>query len=81
MYAIRSYYELGFALTAGAAMGIDLIEPPANYESEFAKLRDVMVEKVHRELGDKKYIGAEVVNEKDAPAEDQIENTFSYNFV
>lgn len=68
--------KLGFALTAGAAMGIDLIEPPANYESEFAKLRDVMVEKVHRELGDKKYIGAEVVNEKDAPAEDQIENTF-----
>ena len=53
--------KLGFVLTAPAALGIDLIEPPANYEAEFAKLRDTMVERIHREQGDKKYLDSEKV--------------------
>ena len=64
--------KLGFALTSPNALGIDLIEPPANYETEYAQLRDKMVEKVHREQGDKKYIDAEKVEESDVPPEEQI---------
>lgn len=65
--------KLGFVLTAPAALGIDLIEPPANYEAEFAKLRDTMVERIHREQGDKKYLDSEKVERNEKIDNDDVE--------
>ena len=52
--------RLGFKFEAPGTGGINLIRTPLAYKREFGLLRDVLVAQVHRDLGDRAYVGGKL---------------------